>query len=84
MNNSIVELSLFKTEQKIDKLIPDNISNVLSEVFDSALQSMFFQIAEVPEAKQMYEMLYGWELETKDEYSAQCWNNLFKDEYHTD
>lgn len=77
--NPITELSLFKVEQKMGEVIHDSISNVLSEVFDSALQSMFFQIAEIPEAKQMYKMLYGWEIETREEYQAQCWNNLFKD-----
>ena len=77
--NTITELFLFKTEQKIGKVIPDNISNVLSESFDSIWQETLFQIAEIPEAKRMYQMLYGWNIETREEYSVQCWNNLFKD-----
>lgn len=77
--NPITELSLFKMEQKIGNVIPDSISNVLGEVFDSVLQEILFQVAEFPEAKQMYKTLYGWEIETREEYQAQCWNNLFKE-----
>jgi len=77
--NPITELSLFKMEQKIGNVIPDSISNVLGEVFDSVLQEILFQVAEIPEAKQTYKTLYGWEIETREEYQAQCWNNLFKE-----
>jgi len=77
--NPITELSLFKMEQKIGNVIPDNIGNVLGDTCDSLLQQILFQVAEIPEAKQMYKMLYGWEIETREEYTSQCWNNLFKE-----
>lgn len=76
----LIEQGLFRTEQKTGVAIPDELSNVFYDVFEDCIKEIFFDVAEsgYDITIDLFEALFGVELETRVEYSGNCWNRLFE------
>jgi len=76
----LAEHTIFRAEQETGVPMPDSFYRLFVDVFEQMEKELMFEIAENPDIKSMYEGLYGWELETKDQYQGNCWNNLLGDD----